>query len=202
MREIAFAALALAIGSSASQAGDLGSSHPADGVRFAAMSLTKDQGVRAIISNVLAPANGAHLAPCPVQVSFFGADGSLIGNAMMVKLKAGESTSVVASQPSKLVRTIVSIGDAVDSAKACALRASVEIFDLQTETTFVSIPGESIGSNSECSGSAAPALVVAPRNISGRKNSGPVATSSLPGGTVSPKTKPPVLAATPSTAPR
>ena len=203
MRTIAFAALALAIGSSASQAGELVPSHPADGVRFAAMSLTKDQGVRAIISNVLAPANGAHLAPCQVQVSFFGADGSLIGNAMMVKLKAGESTSVVASQPSKLVRTIVSIGgDAVNSAKACALRASVEIFDLQTDTTFVSIPGESIGSNSECSGPAAPALVVAPRNISGRKNSGPVATSSLPGGTVSPKARSPVLAATPSTAPR
>jgi hypothetical protein len=202
MRKIAFGALALAIGSSASQAGDLVPSHPADGVRFAAMSLTKDQGMRAIISNILAPANGAHLAPCQVQVSFFGADGSLIGNAMMVKLKAGESTSVVASQPSKLVRTIVSIGDAVDSAKACALRTSVEIFDLQTDTTFVSIPGESIGSNSECSGPAAPALVVAPRNISGRKNSGPVATSSFPEGTVSPKTRSPVLAATPSAAPR
>jgi hypothetical protein len=198
MRKIAFAALALAVGSSASQAGDLRSSHPADGVHFAAMSLTKDQGVRAIISNVLTPENGAHLAPCQVQVSFFGADGSLIGNAMMVKLKAGESTSVVASRPSKLVRAIVSIDDAVDSAKACALRTSVEIFDLQTDTTFVSIPGES----SECSGPAAPALVVAPRNISGRKNSGPVATSSLPVGTVSPKTRSPVLAATPSTAPR
>jgi hypothetical protein len=202
MKTAVFAALVLAIGSSAGQAGDLGPSHPADGVRFAAMSLTKDQGVRAIISNVLAPGNSAHLAPCQAQVSFFGADGSLIGNAMMVKLKAGESTSVVASQPSKLVRTIVSIGDAVDSAKACALRTSVEIFDLQTDTTFVSILGESIGSTSECSGPAAPALVVAPRNISGRKNSGPVATSPLPGATVSPKTRSPVLAATPSTAPR
>ena len=203
MKKIAFAALALAIGSSASQAGDLGASPRAEGARFAAVSLTKDQGVRAIISNVLAPANATHLAPCQVQVSFFGADGSLIGNATMVKLKAGESTSVVASQPSKLVRAIVSIGDAVDSAKACALRTSVEIFDLQTDTTFVSVPGESIGSNSESGGPAAPALVVAPKNISGRKNSGPVATSSpLPGGTVPPKTRSSVLAATPSTAPR
>ena len=87
MKTAVFAALVLAIGSSAGQAGDLGPSHPADGVRFAAMSLTKDQGVRAIISNVLAPGNSAHLAPCQAQVSFFGADGSLIGNAMMVKLK-------------------------------------------------------------------------------------------------------------------
>ena len=51
-------------------------------VGFAALSITKDQGVRAIVSNV-----GA--APCPVQVSFFGTDGSLIGNATTVQLKAG-----------------------------------------------------------------------------------------------------------------
>ena len=204
MKIIVFAALGLlAIGSSASQAGDLEASPRTEGARFAAMSLTKDQGMRAIISNVLAPANGTHLAPCQVQVSFFGADGSLIGNATTVQLKAGESTSVPASRPSKLVRAIVSIGDVVDPAKVCALRTSVEIFDVQTDTTFVSVPGESIGSNSECSVSAAPALVVAHKNLSGRKNSAPPATSSsLPGGTVSPKTRSPVLAATPSTAPR
>jgi hypothetical protein len=168
------------------------------------MTLTKDQGVRAIISNVLAPANGTHLAPCQVRVSFFGADGSLIGNATTVQLKAGESTSVPASKPSKLVRTIVSIGgDVVDPAKVCALRTSVEIFDVQTDTTFVSVPGESIGSNSECSVSAVPSLVVAPKNSFGRKNSAPVATpASLPAATVSPKPRSPVLAATPPTAPR
>jgi hypothetical protein len=83
------------------------------------MSLVEGQGVRAIVSNVLALANGTHLAPCQVQVSFFGADGSLIGKATTVLLKAGESTSVPASNPSKLVRSIVSIGDVVDPAK-CA----------------------------------------------------------------------------------
>ena len=71
-----------------------------EGAGFAAMSLTKDQGMRAIVSNVLAPANGTHLAPCQVQVRFFGADGSLIGDATTVQLKAGESTSVSASNPS------------------------------------------------------------------------------------------------------
>jgi len=167
------------------------------------MSLTDAQGARAIISNVLATANGTHLAPCQVQVSFFGADGSLIGNATTVQLKAGESTSVPASHPSKLVRAVVSIGDVVDPAKVCALRTSVEIFDVQTDTTFVSVPGELIGSNSECSVSVAPALVAARKNISGRKNSGPVAiTSSISGGTVSPRTRSPVLAATPPTASR
>jgi hypothetical protein len=203
MKIILFAVLALAIGSSAGQADDLAASPQAKGARFAAMSLTNDQGLRAIISNVLAPANGTHLAPCQVQVSFFGADGSPIGNATTVQLKAGESTSVPASHPSKLVRAIVSIGDVVDPAKVCALRTSVEIFDGQTGLTFVSLPGESIGSNSECSVSVAPALGAARKNVSGRKNSKPVATSSsVSGGTVSPKTRSPVLAATPPTAPR
>lgn len=203
MKIIAFAALGLAIGSSASNAGELAAPSRAEGARFAAMSLTKDQGVRAIISNVLAPANGTHPAPCQVQVSFFGADGSLIGNATTVQLRAGESTSVPASRPSKLVRATVSIGDVADPAKVCALRTSVEVFDVQTDTTFVSVPGESIGSNSECGVSAAPALVVASKNLSGRKNTAPAATSSsLPATTVLPKTRSPVLAATPSAAPR
>jgi hypothetical protein len=197
------AALALAFGSLAGQAGELAATPRTEGARFAAMSLTKDQGVRAIISNVLAPANGTHLVPCQVQVSFFGADGSLIGNATTVQLKAGESTSVPALRPSKLVRAIVSIGDVGDPSKVCALRTSVEIFDVQTDMTFISVPGESIGSNSECSVPAAPALGLASKNLSGRKNSAPVATPvSLPASTVSPKPRSPVLAATPSTAPR
>ena len=203
MKIILFAAVAFAIGSTAVQAEELAASPRAEGARFAAMSLTDAQGARAIISNVLATANGTHLAPCQVQVSFFGADGSLIGNATTVQLKAGESTSVPASHPSKLVRAVVSIGDVVDPAKVCALRTSVEIFDVQTDTTFVSVPGELIGSNSEGSVSVAPALVAARKNISGRKNSAPVAiTSSISGGTVSPRTRSPVLAATPPTASR
>jgi hypothetical protein len=158
MKITLFAALALAIGSAAGQADELAA-------RFAAMSLIDGQGVRAIVSNVLAPANGTHLAPCQVQVSFLGADGSPIGKATTVQLKAGESTSVPASNPSKLVRAIVSIGDVVDPAKGCALRTSVEIFDVQTGTTLASVLGESIG----------------------RENSGPATTSSLSGGTVSRK---------------
>jgi hypothetical protein len=195
--------LALAIGSSAGQADQLAASPWAEGARFAAVSLTNGQSVRAIVSNVLAPANGAHLAPCPVQVKFFGADGSLIDNATTVQLKAGESTSVPASHPSKLVRAIVSIGNVVDPTKVCALRTSVEIFDVQTGTTFVSVSGEFVGSNSECIVSVAPALGAARKKLSSRENSAPIATSSsFSGGTVSPKARSPVLADTPPTAPR
>lgn len=203
MKAILYATLAIAIGISTTRANELAASPRNQGARFAAMSLTKDQGVRAIISNVLSPEDGTHLAPCPVQVSFFGADGSLIGKATTVQLRAGESTAVVASHPSKLVRAIVSIGDLVDPAKACTLRTSIEIFDLQTDTTFVSVPGESISSNGACGVAATPALSTARNNAAGRKNSAPGATSSsLSVGAVSPKTRPPVLAATPITTPR
>jgi hypothetical protein len=190
MKTIVLVALALAGGASSGQADQL--SGRAGTARFAAMSLINGQGARAVISNVLAPANGADFAPCQVQVSFFGPDGSLIGNTTTVPLKAGESTSVPASQPSQLVRATVSIGDVVDPAKVCELRTRVEIFDVQTDTTFVSVPGESIGRNSECSAS------------SGRDNFEAVATtSSLSGGKASRKTrKSPVLATSPSTDPR
>jgi hypothetical protein len=197
MKAILFTALALAIGIATSRANELVASPRSQSARFAAMSLTTDQGVRAIISNVLAPEDAVHLAPCPVQVSFFGADGSLIGKAATMQLKAGESTSVSASHPSKLVRAIVSIGDVVDPAKVCALRTSIEIFDVQTDTTFVSVPGEFIDNNG-CVVSVAPALGTARNTVAGRRNSAPGATSSsLSGGAVSPKTRPPVLAATP-----
>ena len=88
--------------------------------------------------------------------SFFGADGSLTGNPTTVQLKAGESTSASASQPPKLVRATVGISDAIDPARICELKASVEIFDVQTDMTFVSLPGESLSSNSECTGSIVP----------------------------------------------
>jgi len=200
MRIIAFAALALAVGCSTGLADQLVTSRWVEGIRFAAVSLTKDQSARAIISNVLAPADGADLTPCQVRVSFFGADGSPIGDPTTVQLKAGESISVPAAQPSKLVRATVSIGDVVYPGKVCALRTSFEIFDVQTGTTFVSVPGESIGSNSECSTSVAPLHSAARKNVSGPA---PVAISSSPTGrTVSPKTRSPVLAAAPPTAPR
>lgn len=124
-------------------------------VDFAALSLTKDQSVRAIVSNV-------GTEPCPVQVSFFGADGSLIGKATTVQLKAGESTSVVASQPSKLVRASVSMID-VNPANACAFKTNVETFDLQTDATFASIAGKSVP-NRDCTGSIGSTLRVTRKN--------------------------------------
>ena len=77
-----------------------------------------------------------------------------------------------AVRPSKLVRAVI------DSAKLCTLKTRVEIFDVQTDTTFVSVSGEAIGSNNECGVSAARALGAAPKNVAGRKNSLSVATSS------------------------
>jgi hypothetical protein len=186
MKITLFAALAFAIGSSAGQAEELAAAPAAEGARFAAMSLADGMGLRAIVSNVLAPANGTQLAPCQVQVSFIGADGSLIGDATTKQLKPGESTSVAASHPPKLVRAIVNIGAVVDPAKVCALRTSVEIFDIQTGATFVSVPGEPIGSNGECNVSVARTLSAAGENKSGREDPELVATtSSLSGGRVS-----------------
>jgi hypothetical protein len=185
-----------AIGCSAGHTNELAAAPRAQGAHFAAMSLINGQGLRAIVSNVLAPANGTRLAPCQIQVRFIGADGSLIGNATTIQLKAGESTSVPASEPAKLVRTVVSIGD--DPAKTCALRTRVEIFDLETGMTFVSVTGESVDSNGEGSVSRAPSAGVARKNSSGRANSARVANSSpVSGGAASPKPRPPVLAATP-----
>ena len=173
MKIFVFAALAFAVCGSVSRADQL--------ARFVAISLTSEQGMRAIVSNVLAPANGIQPAPCPVQVRFFRADGSMIGDATAVQLKAGESTSVPVSQPVNLVRTVVSIGDAIDSVKVCELRTSVEIFDKQTGTTFNSVGGEAIGASS---GATRTSVFGSEYFTSAAARSGRI-----------PKTKPPVVAA-------
>ena len=177
MKVVLFATLTLAIGN-LGQPGALASSTRGDAARFAAMSLNNGQGARAIVSNVLAPANGTQLAPCQIQVSFFGADGSQIGNVTTAQLRAGESISVPAQNPSKLVRAVVSLGDIVDPAKVCALRTSVEIFDLETGTTFVSVSGEPLGSNGECTASRSLAIGSAHNPLSGARNPAPVTHSS------------------------
>jgi hypothetical protein len=167
----AFAALLLVIANSVGHADQL--------ARFAAVSVTTNQGVRAVVSNVIALPNGAQVAPCPVHVNFFGADGRLIGQETRLQLKAGESAAVEALQPSKLVRAVVSTS--VEDPAVCTLRTGVEVFDKQTGTTFVSVPGEIIGmpatrAASDASGSVAPPLVRTP-----------------------PKARPPVLGPAPST---
>jgi hypothetical protein len=168
MKAVLFATLALAVGGSAAQAIDIPASRSTEGAHFAAVSVTDSQGVRVIISNVLTPTNGADLSPCPVQVTFVGGDGSLMGDATTVQLKPGESTSVPTSVPASLVRAIVSIGNVPDSPKLCALRTSLEVFDAQTGTTFISIAGESNVGNGECS---APARVLgASKSAPGREN--------------------------------
>lgn len=171
MRITAFAALLVFVG--------IPSGHADQLARFVAVSVTNNQGVRVIVSNVLAPPNGAHLAPCQVHVSFFGADGRLIGQETTLQLKAGESTSVEASQPLKLVRGVVSTG--VDDPAVCTLRTSVEVFDKQTGTTFISVPGEFIG--------------MAATQAAG-DTSGSVAS---PSGRAPPKMRTPVLGLPPST---
>lgn len=196
---IAFVALSLAVSSSAGRAEEIALSR-AEGMRFAAMSLTSGQGVRAVVSNVLLSTGVADLAPCNVQVSFFGADGSLIEKTTTVQLKAGELTSVPASNPPKLVRAAVSI-DAASPPNACALRTTLEVFDVQTGTTFVVVPSENIDSNNECNVSVvAQPLRAARRNVSARGTAAPGASSSLHAAPR--RTSSPVLASTPPAPPR
>ena len=63
----------------------------------------------------------------------------------------------------------MNIGDVGDTAKLCLLKTSVEIFDVQTGMTFVSVPGESIGGNSERDASVSSVLRTERKYVSGRK---------------------------------
>jgi hypothetical protein len=175
MRKILLLTLALTAGSSATQA----TSPVAEG-SFAAVSLTESEGLRAIISNVIAPANADSPSSCQVTVNFFGADGAFIGESKTVQLKPGESISVPASDPPRLVRAAVSVDQVADLPQLCALRTSLEIFDVRTGTTFVSVPGEFINGNTEYAPTAPPPAVAA-KSTPKRTNAAPLATMSTSG---------------------
>jgi hypothetical protein len=120
------------------------------GERFAAVTLSSGQAIRALVSNVRIPASGDSTDPCALTVSFFGADGSLIGGAQTPHLAAGESESVAAGSASGLVRAIVSLAND-DSKHLCAVKANLEVFDSHTGGTLVLLPGQNCIGAEPCS---------------------------------------------------
>lgn len=126
---------------------------------FAALTVSTDQSARVVISNITAPGEGTNPPPCHVEVKFFGPDGSLAGDVAALQLKPGESRSVAVSHPLHLLRASVGVESDVEVSKACELRARVEVFDLQTGTTFVSVAPDPSGGHSECASSSVPSSI-------------------------------------------
>lgn len=126
---------------------------------FAALTVSTDQSARVVISNVTASGDGTNHPSCQVQVKFFGPDGSLADEAAALQLKPGESRSVTVFHPPHLLRASVSVDSNSEISKACELKARVEVFDVQTGTTFVSIAADPSSGHSECASSSAPASI-------------------------------------------
>ena len=138
------AALAMLVSCSISRAGPLGASAQNEVARFAAATITDDQGARAVVSNVTAPARNSNVA-CHVQVTFFGSDGSVIDREEQ-GLKPGASASIVAKGARALLRATISIEAGIDAPKQCDLMARLEVYDLHTGTTFISIAPNPVSS--------------------------------------------------------
>jgi hypothetical protein len=128
---------------------------------FSALTVSTGQSARTIISNVSASDGGSTPAACQFQVKFFGPDGTLVGNGETVRLKPGESRSVTVSQVMPLLRASVSIEGDVEASRSCELKARLEVFDLQTGTTFVSVVPDQSDAPSGCSASPSQSLVAA-----------------------------------------
>jgi hypothetical protein len=147
MKAIGFAALALLVGCSVGHAGQLGASVKTEVARFAAATLTDDQGARVVVSNVTVPPSDSNTA-CHVQVTFYGASGAVI-NTEEQALKAGATASIAAKASRGLLRATISTEAAVDASKPCDLISRLEVYDLHTGTTFVSIAPNLVNSSVE-----------------------------------------------------
>lgn len=127
------------------------------GERFAPVTLQAGQNARVTVSNVLVPTNGSRPADCPVLVRFFDAGGTLLGSGKEANLKAGASTSISAESSSAgLVRAIVSIKGFADPQSVCAIKASLEVFDVGTGATQAALAGQDCLGNGACSAPLAP----------------------------------------------
>lgn len=124
---------------------------------FPAFTVSTDQSARVVISNIAASGEGTNSTPCEVQVKFFGPDGSLEGEAAELQLKPGESRSVTVSHPQNLLRASVGVQSDTEVSTACQLKARVEVFDVQTGTTFVSLAADPSSLRPECASSSLPA---------------------------------------------
>ena len=126
--------------------------HPGNdkGERFAAVTLSSGQAIRALLSNVRIPASGDSTDACALTVSFFGADGSLIGGVQSVQLAAGESEAVSAGSASGLVRAIVSLAHNDDPKHLCAVKANLEVFDSHTGGTLFLVTGQNCIGAEQC----------------------------------------------------
>jgi hypothetical protein len=112
------------------------------GERFAVVTLSSGQAIRTLVSNVRIPASGDSTDPCALTVSFFGADGSLIGGAQTLQLAVGESETVSAGSASGLVRARVSLALKDDPKHLCAVKANLEVFDSHTGGTLFLVEGQ------------------------------------------------------------
>jgi hypothetical protein len=145
MKAKGLAALALLVSCSIGHAAPLAASAQTEVARFAATTVTADQGARAIISNLAASASDSNVA-CHTQVTFYGTDGAVI-NKEEQALKPGASTSIVAKAPRGLLRATISIETGVDASEPCDLIARLEIYDVHTGTTFISIAPDTVNSS-------------------------------------------------------
>lgn len=126
---------------------------------FAALTVSADQSARVVISNITASGEGTNPPPCHIEVKFFGPDGSLAGDVAALQLKPGESRSVAVSHPLPLLRASVGVKSDIEVPKTCELKARVEVFDIQTGTTFVSVAADPSSGRSECASSSVPASI-------------------------------------------
>ena len=144
MKTIRLVVLALLVRCSIGHAAPLAASAQTDVARFTATTVTADQGARAVISNLAASASDSNTT-CHMQVTFYGSDGAII-NKEEQALKPGASTSIVAKAPPGLLRATISIAAAVDASEPCDLIARLEIYDVHTGTTFISIAPDTVNS--------------------------------------------------------
>jgi hypothetical protein len=120
---------------------------PAVGENFVAVNLFDGEGVRAVVSNVLAPPAGTSVAACPVTVTFFNGDGSPVGSAETVNLNPGVSAIVTAKFAPRFVRTNLTLFADPSNPTApgdpnniCAIRSSQEVFGVFTGRTISANP--------------------------------------------------------------
>ena len=119
------------------------------GERFAPVTLMAGQGARVLVANVLLADAQAQPNACPVVVRFFGGDGVMLGIAE-ASLPAGVTRVVIGPSTPGIVRAIVSIKDAADPNRICAVKSTFEVYNIRTGATELLMASDACLGNGAC----------------------------------------------------
>jgi hypothetical protein len=118
--------------------------------RMPALSVYAGQSARVIVSNLNPVSENVVGRPCNVSVSFLDAKGQPLGPPEKRAVEPAQTVAINSPLVSGLTRASVAIDDPYDRNGSCAIRSTMEVFELSSKRTNAAISTNTCLGAGEC----------------------------------------------------